>query len=936
MTPEKPGGRAPDSSSSAGLPSGARPQWLRGRRSECAVLDELAASLLAGQSGVLVLRGDPGVGKTALLDYLEAHAAGCRVARAGGVESEMELAFAGLHQICVPYLDRIGRLPGPQRDALGTAFGLQTGPVPDRFLVGLAVLTVLSDAAEQQPLVCIVDDAQWLDQASAQALAFVARRLGAESVGLVFAVREPEANLLGLPDLVVRGLPAPDAQALLKSVVPGPMDDRVRDRIVAETQGNPLALLELPHGVARQEMASGFGLPGATPLAGRIEDAYSRRLVSLPEASQRLLLVAACEPVGDPVLVLRAADLLGIPLDATTAATSAGLIEFSGSVRFRHPLVRSAVYRQAQPQDRRAAHQALAAATVPNVDPDRRAWHQAHAAVGPDESVAGELERCAGRAQTRGGLAATAAFLEQAAMLSSDPTRRGRRALAAGQAKLMSGAPDAALGLLAMAEAGPLNDLDHAMADLLRAQIAFGSAHGRNAPPLLLAAARQLEGLDPTLARDTYRDALAAALFVGRLAGEVGVPEVARAAGATPVTSTPPGDLILDGLASVITDGYAAGVPQLKQAVSVFRDAELPLDEALRWLWFATHAAHDLWDDESWEVLCTRHVRIVREAGALTVAPLALSARIGLHVFAGELDMAASLVEEVAAVTEATGIRLPPYGAVALAAWRGRETAAGLIDSTADIAVSRGDGMGLTIVRYSNAVLLNSLGRHEGALAAATQGAEYPHELAFSNWSLVELVEAAVRSGHVAEATEALRRLTSTTHPSGTDWALGIEARSRALLSQSDTAEILYREAIDRLGRTRIRVELARAHLLYGEWLRREGRRADAREHLRTAHGMFLDMGTEAFAERARRELLATGETVRTRAVDIRPALTAQEAQIARLAADGLTNREIGAQLFIGSRTVEWHLSKVFAKLGVTSRRQLRAFQTRVGIVATA
>jgi DNA-binding CsgD family transcriptional regulator len=884
----------------------------------------------------LVLRGEPGIGKTALLDYLSTSASGCRINRAGGVDSEMELAFAGLHQICAPFLDRLARLPGPQREALGTAFGLRAGPIPDPFLVGLAVLSLLSEAAEHQPLVCILDDAQWLDQASSQAFAFVARRLAAESIGLVFAVREPHPHLTGLPELVVQGLLPADARELLRSVVPGPMDDRIRDRIVAETQGNPLALLELPHSQSVQELTTGLGAPDALPLASRIEEAFSRRLEPLPPTTRLLLVVAAAEPVGDAVLIRRAADLLDVPPDAVAPATAAGLIDFTAELRFRHPLVRSAVYRAAPPEERRAVHRALAEATDPDIDPDRRAWHRAKAATGPDESVAGELERSAERAQTRGGLAATAAFLERAALLSPDPGQRGRRALAAGQAKLISGAPDAALTLLAVAQAGPLDELEHARADLLRAQIAFGSSHGRDAPPLLLAAAKRLEPLDAPLARDTYRDALAAALLVGRLGGEVGALQVAQAVGASKASPTRVTDLILEGLARLITDGYAGGAPLLQQAVAAFRDADLPVGEALRWLWFATHSAHDLWDDENWEVLCTRHVRLVREAGALTMVPFAVNARMGLHLYAGELDVVTSLVEEVATVAEVTGIHLPSYGAVALAAWRGREAeATPLIEATADIAISRGEGMGLTIVYYSSAVLFNSLGRYEEACAVATLGAEYPSELAFATWSLIELVEAAVRSGRLAQAADAQRRLALTTGPSDTDWALGIEARSRALLSEDETAETLYREAIDRLSRTRIRVELARAHLLYGEWLRRDGRRVNAREQLRTAHGMFTAMGTEAFAERARRELLATGETVRGRTPDTRAVLTAQEAQIAGLAGDGLTNREIAAQLFISSHTVEWHLRKVFAKLDISSRRQLRAYKQKPGSVAS-
>jgi DNA-binding CsgD family transcriptional regulator len=884
--------------------------------------------LRAGKSSVLVLRGEAGVGKTALLEYLLDRTSGCRVARAAGVESEMELAYAGLHQLCAPLLERLERLPAPQQAALRTAFGLQAGDAPDRFLVGLAVLGLLSDAAEERPVVCAVDDAQWLDVASSQVLAFVGRRLGVESVALIFAVRPlaDEDELTGMADLAVHGLAADDARALLESVIAGPVDERVRDRIVAETRGNPLALLELPRGLTPAELAGGFGLPDAVALSGRIEETFRGRLAPLPPQTRLLLLVAAAEPTGDPLLVWRAAGELGIDLEAGRPAVAVDLIEFGSQVRFRHPLVRSAVHRAASPDELKSVHRALAESTDAEVDPDRRAWHRAQAAPALDEDVAAELERSAGRAQARGGVAAAAAFLERAAGLTPSPLRRAQRALDAAQAKLQAGAFGAAHVLLTMADAGPLDDLRRARVDMLRARIAFASSRADEASPLLLAAARRLQPLDAALARETYLDAFSAAMFAGRLAGGHGLPEVAAAArrAQPPSLPTRKADMLLDGLAVLFTDGYAAGTPICRRALQAFCREDTSVEDELRWLWLASITAADLWDDETWYVLSTRHVEMARDAGALSELPLALTSRIFVHLFAGELPAAASLVEYARAVKEATGSNLAPFGALGLAAVQGSTGAAGEpIEASMREVVARGEGIGVTVTQWATALLCNGLGGFHDALVAAQQAGEYPQEPAVANWGLTELIEAAARSGRTELAADAIDRLSTMTSASGTDWALGVEARSRALLSEGEAAERLYREAIERLGRTRVRLELGRAHLLYGEWLRRAARRRDARAHLRTAHEMLAAMGAEAFAERARRELLVTGETVRTRSVETRDELTAQETQVARLASDGRTNAEIGAQLFISPRTVEWHLRNVFAKLDIRSRREL-------------
>ncbi len=897
---------------------------LHGRRDEREALGGLLRAVRGGQSRVLVVCGEPGVGKTALLESAIGSASGFRVARAVGVESEMELAFAALQQLCAPMLDRLDRLPAPQQDALAVAFGLRTGNAPDRFLVGLAVLSLLAEVAEEQPLLCVVDDAQWLDLASAQALVFVARRLLAESVALILVTRDPGEALRGLPKLAVEGLRDGDARALLGSVLRVPLDERVRERLVAETRGNPLALLELPRGLTSAELAGGFGPPYALGLSGRLEDSFRRRFAGLPVDTQRLLMVAAAEPVGDPVLVWRAAGRLGIGVQA--ADDTDGLLTIGASVTFRHPLVRSSVYRTASPEDRQAVHRALADATDPAVDPDRRAWHLAQATPGFDEDVASELERSAGRAQARGGLAAAAAFLERATELTPEPARRAERALAAAQAKHQAGAFDAALRLLAIAESGPLDELQRAQVALLRGQIEFAVHRGRDAPPLLLSAAMRLEPLDIGLARATYLEALSAAISAGRLGARDDVRRTAEAARRAPPSREPPRapDLLLDGLAVLHTEGYAAGTPMLKRALRAFRSDELSSEEGIRWLWLACRTAMDLWDDESWFALSARQVQLARDAGALAALPLALNLRAGSHIFAGEFAAADTLSEEARAVSDAIANPDVPHARVFLAAWRGQEaetsrlTAAGDRDATA-----RGEGRTIGVDRYATAVLYNGLGRYDDALAAARKATEYPQDLAFFMWGLVELIEAAARSGKPELAADGLRRLSEKTRTIRTDWALGVEAQSRALVSEDDVVENLFREAIERLERTRVRVALARTHLLYGEWLRRERRRLDARQQLRHAHEMFTEFGMQAFAERARGELEATGEHARKRTVETRDDLTPQEAQISRLAAEGATNPEIAAQLFISPSTVDYHLRKAFRKLGVKSRHQL-------------
>jgi DNA-binding CsgD family transcriptional regulator/tetratricopeptide (TPR) repeat protein len=897
------------------------PVELTGRRAECGVLDQLIGVVRAGESRALVLHGPAGVGKTALLEYVAGSAEGCRLARSSGVQSEMELPFASLHQLCAPVLDRLDRLPPPQQEALRVVFGLSHGPAPDLFLIGLAVLSLLSEAAAHQPLVCLVDDEQWLDRCSAQILAFVARRLGAESVALIFATREVGDLLEGIPELPIGGLNDADARTLLNAVLTGPIDQQVRDQLVAEAHGNPLALLELPRGLTSAQLAGGFGLPGA----GTVEESFVRRVAAVPPETRRLLLVAAADPSGDDELVRRAAERLGIGVDAAAPAREAGLVEVVPKIRFRHPLVRSAVYCSASDAERRQVHAALAAETDARVDPDRRAWHRAQAASGPDPDIADELEQSAGRARARGGLSAAAAFLHRAATLTVDPAQRADRALAAAQTELQSGGFPAAADLLAMADREPLTDLQRARADLVRAQLAFATNRGNDAPQLMLQAAKRLEPIDVDLARTTYLDAISAATFATRLATPTGdLLAVARAAATAPRPNGPrPGDLLLDGTAAAFTDGYAAGTPTLRKALAEF-GAGMSIEQELQLLWMATTTAMRLWDVERWQQLSDRHIQLAREFGVVNDLALALAGRAYVELFTGNLITAAALTDEAGSVNEVTGGNQTPYGLLGVAAFSGNEfETERLVATTTRDAVQRGEGIGITIAEWASAVLDNSLGRYERAAATASSAFEHPGDHAVYVWTPAELAEAGARSGLTGAAELACVRLDEMADAGGTEWIRSVRARSRALLLEGDEAESLYREAIRRLDRTSLSVDLARAHLVFGEWLRRERRRVEAREQLRKAHSSFEAMGMAGFAERARRELHAAGGSARRRHVPTQSELTAQEAQIARMARDGLSNPEIAARLFISARTVQYHLRKVFTKLGITSRGQL-------------
>lgn len=908
---------------------------LLGRRAERDAVARLLAEASAGCSGVAVVRGEAGIGKSALLQHARdtAVSLGFRVESAVGVEAETQFAFAGLHQLCTPLLYRTGTLPAPQQAALGVALGRHSGATPDRFLVGLAILNLL---AEEGPMLCLVDDAQWLDQASAQVLAFVARRVVAERLVLMFAVRDPCENgaipggvpLSGLPEVRLNGLGEPDARTLITSAFRAPLDRGVRDRIVAEARGNPLALLELPRSVPSTHLAGGFERPDVMSVPHRIEDEFQRRSGSLPAETQQLLLIAAAEPTGDVAMLWRATAHLGIDREAAAPAESAGLLEIDTRVRFRHPLVRSAVYRAATAPEHRRAHRALAAATNPQADPDRRAWHRAQSVLGTDEGAAADLERSAGRALERGGYAAAAAFLRHATDLTPEPAQRARRALEAASANHQAGASEAALKLLESTDDGYLDGQERARLELLYAQITFHLTQGSEVPGMLMGAARMLTPVDPALARETYLHALDAANITGDSGVGPGVPDVAKAAGAAPPASRPPGpvDLLLDGLVAVHTRGFHAGAPTLKRALEAFRQRVPPVEtvRAGDWLWLATRTAAALFDDEMLIHLADSNVRLAREAGALAALPAALVTSSWARVFAGDLSHAAEFADEADAISRASGAMPLRYARTVLDAWRGIDSEATEQYATSvTTALQHRRGAEAALAMVAMAVLHNSRGNYPAAQKAAVQAGDSYEPLIV--WqALHELVEAAARAGDPESATRAMKELSSRAHASGTEWALGLAARSRALTSVGPDADEHYREAIERLRNCRMGAFLARTHLVYGEWLRREGRRQDAREQLRTAHALLSDMGAEAFAARAARELRATGEYPRKRSAQPTDALTAQELTIARLVATGATSREVGAQLFLSPRTIEAHLRNIFRKLGITSRRQLK------------
>ena len=898
------------------------------RHQEKAALDRLLRNVREGVSGALVLRGEPGIGKTALLDYAVAAAADMQVARVVGVESEMELGFAALHQLVLPFVPAFDQLPPPQRDALASAFGLVAGNAPDGFLVGLAALTLLANTATEQPLLCVVDDVQWLDHASATVLAFVARRLFADRIGMLFAVCEPAERrvpLDGLPDLTLAGLPPREARELLVSVSGVPVNPRVGERIVAQTRGNPLALVELGAELTRDELSGASPLPEPLPVGRRLEEGLRRRVQGFPADLQTLLLLAAAEPSGDPNLLWRACSVLGLEPEVADFPGVDRLLTFAPRIEFRHPLIRSAVYHGATGLSRQRAHKALAAVSDPERDPDRRAWHLAAAAVGPDEDVAAELECSADRARDRGGWSAAAASLRRAAALTPDKERRAVRQLHAAHAELVAGSPAVAAELLEQATPALADPGRRAEAMRLRAWTRFQLGERDTIPALLLDAAEAMKPLDPGRARQILLEAWGTALY----SGEAGVRDLARVSRETPrpeQTAQSPGDMLLDGFALLDTD-YPAGADLLRRAIGVLKESDAADDEDLHWMSLGCLAAHALWDDEAMQALSTRAVTSARARGALS----ALLTRLGYQALAqlvcGQVPTADATLCERRAISSATG-NVGGFGCcavldLAILARRGHAgPARELATAALQEAQERGQAGVAMFVRSALALLELSLGDSDAALDHAQPVCETD---SFFHGTLIlpDLIEAAARSGKRAIAKAALTRLTTRAEASGTELAMGLLARARALLAPDGEAERLYAEAVKRLEQCQAAGELARAHLLYGEWLRARRRRRDAREHLRTAYGMFDAMGAEAFAERARIGLLASGEQTGAHTPRGRDALTAHESKIALLAGQGASNQEIAEELFISSSTVAYHLRKVFVKLNITSRAQL-------------
>jgi DNA-binding CsgD family transcriptional regulator len=903
---------------------------LVGRTKETGALEDILAAVRDGLSGALVLHGEAGIGKTALLDWAAGRVGDMQLARVAGLETEMDLGHAGLHQLLVPFLDGLDRLPAPQQAALQTAFGLVAGPLPDRFQVGLAVLTLLTDAAAGRPVLCVIDDAQWLDRASAEVLGFVARRLLADRVGMLFALRDGEERTLvfdGLPELPVGGLAEDEARELLAVSTGGAVDPRVGERIVDETAGNPLALVEFGAELTAGELSGAVPLTGPLRFGGRLEELYLSRVRALPADAQTLLLVVAADQLGDAAKVWRAAGQLGIGPEAATLPAGERLVAWTPGLRFRHPLMRSVVYYGAPSWARWRVHKALAAASDPERDPDRRAWHLSQAVPGPDEEVAAELERSAGRACGRGGWASSAAFLERSAELTPDARRRARRLVDAAEARLAAGETSAARALLDRAAPDLTDPLANAQARRLEGDILFAAGKPATATSVLLEAARMIEPHDARQARNTLLEAFAAQFVSERAAGTAEVLQAQRSVPRITGSQATAGDLLLDGFAALAERRYTAGSGLLREAVAAVTGGHpMPDDAPQRFLAFRL-AATELYDDSAWREVAGRWVERARDRSALPAMVAGLGFQAHSQLAEGRFAAADATIAEARALAEAMGHRIYANGLanaeLEVLAWRGHEAdarslAARLLRAMADT----GSGRGILRVHKALAALELGLRNYQEALRHALKTVACQPLLSYESRPEL-LIEAAIRCGDRAAATAAMEAVAPRWLACQTPWSLGLLARCQALLADDDHAEAGYRLSIERLRQCQVTPELARSHLLYGEWLRRQRRRRGAREQLRAAYELFVTLGMEAFAHRARTELRATGEHTVTRGGGTPDALTPQEAQIARLAAEGATNQQIASQLFISASTVDYHLRKVFRKLGVTSRVRL-------------
>ena len=900
---------------------------LLGRTPEIKALSEVVEQARAGGGAALVVRGEPGVGKTSLLDELGLLADDCRVVRIEGVESEVRLDFAALHRLLYPFLDRIHELPYPQRDALEAAFGLSATGRPDQFLVGLATLTLLGDPERTQPLLILVDDAHWLDEESLRALVFVGRRLQGDGVALVFAVRELFAEqgfARGLPELYVTGLSERPARELLASLAPTYVSERVANALVNATAGNPLALAGLAGELTQRQLAGQSPLPDPLPASELIEARFARMVRLLPEQTRITLLLAAAEPTGDLATIDRAAVQLGTSLAAIEPAEAAQLVDTENGIEFRHPLIRSVVYSSATSATRRDAHLALAHAVGRN-ECERWAMHRALAALGPDEEVAAALEESALLARARGGCTAEMALLSRSAELSPGGSDRARRLLGAAQAANLSGNSGHAQNIMELVQQAQLNELDRARAQLLDGIIRVNLGQGQRAPAVLLQAARSLAPLSEELSRRALLTSFNTWLSVGQCAHGLTGADIAKTT--LIALDEGPGEPVVDslllGLASSYAHDYSQAASALSDALVVFKN--MSAEEITEWYYVAPYIANALWDPDAFKFLVEIVETAARQQGSILALQPALTASAGEAIREGQFSTARTRLSELVEITDAVGGFTPFYSLldVELLAWEGDEDVTRpRIRELIEMATSLDSGSSVNYALYATAILELGLGRYSEALEAGRRldGAENP---SWSAYALPLIVEAGMRCGELEVASEALGQIEQKAQALETSYALGLMWRCRALCADGDKAESFFREAIECIGKSPWRTEVARTHLLFGEWLRRKKRRTDARAELRMAHDMFQSMGASAFAERAKLELEATGERARARNFQSRTELTARELQIARLAGEGLTSREIASQLFISPHTVEYHLTKVFQKLGVRSRRYL-------------